>query len=111
MANQNGTLNSASAPAPKGSTVTFYATGEGATSPAGIDGVPTSVLTKPVAPVTLTIGGVTATAVVAEAPGAVAGVLQINATVPTTVTSGAAVPVVLSIGGVAAQMGVTMAIQ
>jgi uncharacterized protein (TIGR03437 family) len=111
MANQNGTLNSASAPAPKGSTVTFYATGEGATSPAGIDGVPTSVLTKPVAPVTLTIGGVTATAVVAEAPGAVAGVLQINATVPSTVASGSAVPVVLTIGGVAAQTGVTMSVQ
>jgi uncharacterized protein (TIGR03437 family) len=113
MANQGGSLNSATSPAPKGTTVTFYATGEGVTSPAGVDGTPTSLTApgKPVASVTLTIGGVTATAVAVEAPGVVAGVLQINATVPTTVTSGAAVPVVLTIGGVQAQSGVTMAVQ
>jgi hypothetical protein len=91
----------------------IYVTGEGVTSPAGVDGVPTSLTApgKPVANVTVTIGGVTATAVAVEAPGVVAGVLQVNATVPTTAASGAADPVVVTIGGVQAQSGVTMAVQ
>ena len=38
--NQDGTVNSASNPAPVGSYVSVYATGEGQTNPAGIDGKP-----------------------------------------------------------------------
>jgi uncharacterized protein (TIGR03437 family) len=83
------------------------------TTPGGKDGVPTSLTAppKPVAAVSVTIGGVTATSAAVEAPGAVAGVLQVNVTVPTTAASGAAVPVVLTIGGVASPSGTTMAVQ
>jgi len=114
MANQNGTLNSASAAAPKGSTVTFYATGEGQTSPAGVTGGVNSgsVLPKPVLPVTVTIGGVNAQVAYAGAAGGdVAGVLQVNVVVPSTVTSGSALPVVLTVGTVQSQTGTTMAVQ
>lgn len=114
MANQNGTLNSATAPAPKGSTVTFYATGEGQTSPAGVTGGVNSgsVLPKPLLNVSVTIGGVTAQVVYAGAAGGdVAGVLQVNVVVPSTVTSGNAVPVMLTVGTAQSQAGATMAVQ
>jgi uncharacterized protein (TIGR03437 family) len=113
MVNSTGTLNSTTTPAVKGTTVTFYATGEGVTTPGGVDGSITSSKAppKPAAAVVVTIGGVTATATAEEAPGAIAGVLQITATVPTTAASGSAVPVTLTVGGTAAQTGATMAIQ
>jgi uncharacterized protein (TIGR03437 family) len=53
--NQDGTYNSPSSPAAKGSVVTFFATGEGQTDPPGIDGklavvpLPAPVLTVVVA--------------------------------------------------------------
>jgi len=82
--NQDGKPNGAANPAAKGTIVTFFATGEGVTTPPGADGVPTSLTNppKPTANVTVTIGGVTASAVALEAPGVVNGVLQINATIP-----------------------------
>jgi uncharacterized protein (TIGR03437 family) len=114
MANQNGTLNSATAPAAKGSTVTFYATGEGQTSPAGVTGGVNSgsVLPKPVLPVSVSIGGVTVQPTYAGAAGGdVAGVLQVNVVVPSGITSGNAVPVVLTVGTASSQAGATMAVQ
>jgi uncharacterized protein (TIGR03437 family) len=114
MANQNGTLNSASAPAAKGSTVTFYATGEGQTSPAGVTGGVNSgsVLPKPVLQVSVSIGGVTVQPTYAGAAGGdVAGVLQVNVVVPSGITSGNAVPVVLTVGTAQSQAGATMAVQ
>jgi uncharacterized protein (TIGR03437 family) len=114
MANQNGTLNSATTPAPKGSTVTFYATGEGQTTPAGVTGGVNSgtVLPKPVANVGVTIGGTTATVTYAGAAGGgVAGLLQVNVVVPSTITSGSAIPVVLTVGTAQSQAGATMAVQ
>jgi uncharacterized protein (TIGR03437 family) len=111
--NQNGTINSASAPAPRGSIVTLYLTGEGQTSPPGFDGKVTSaILPKPLAPVTVTIGGVSAAVQYAgEAPGLVSGVLQINATVPSTITPSLTTPVVVKIGGASTAAGVTIATQ
>ena len=38
--NQDGSINSAAHPAPPGSIISLYATGEGQTSPAGVDGKP-----------------------------------------------------------------------
>jgi len=113
LINQDGRANTAANPAAKGTVVTFFATGEGVTNPAGRDGVPTSltVLTRPVAPVSVTIGGVAATAVAVEAPGVVAGVLQVNVTIPAGAASGAAVPVVLTVGAAQSQAGATIAIQ
>jgi uncharacterized protein (TIGR03437 family) len=70
-------------------------------------------LPHPVAPLSLTIGGVAATniAYAGTAPDEVYGLLQINVTVPAGVTPGPAVPVVLTVGGVSSQAGLTMAVQ
>jgi uncharacterized protein (TIGR03437 family) len=101
--NQNGTLNSASNPAPVGSIITLYATGEGQTSPAGVNGkiAGTTNLTIPLQPVNVTIGGLTANVAYAgAAPTLVAGVLQVNVEIPSGFAASNSVPVVLQIGGV-----------
>ncbi len=97
--NADLSLNNASQPAEKGSIVVLFATGEGQTSPGGVDGkIATEVFPKPVLPVTVTIGGVDAeVAYYGAAPFQVAGVMQLNVKVPTSVTSGD-VPVVLKVG-------------
>jgi beta-glucosidase len=108
--NQDGTVNSASNPAPIGSVVTVYATGEGQTNPPGVDGMlDGSPAPKPVQAVTATIGGVNANVQYAGGvPGAVAGILQVDLQAPATLTSGGAAAVVLNIGGATSQAGVTM---
>jgi uncharacterized protein (TIGR03437 family) len=116
IVNQDGTINGPSNAAPRGTIVTIYATGEGQTSPPGIDGglaTNLNALPHPVAPLSLTIGGVAATniAYAGTAPDEVYGLLQINVTVPAGVTPGPAVPVVLTVGGVSSQAGLTMAVQ
>ncbi len=100
--NQDGSFNSASQPAAAGSIITLFATGEGQTSPAGADGkLAVAPLPSPLLPVTLTIGGLPATIVYAgAAPGEVAGLMQINATIPVGTKSGNAAPVVLQMGDV-----------
>ena len=100
--NENGTLNLAATPAAIGAIITFYATGEGATTPAGVDGkiAGTVLLPQVIQPVSVTIGGVSADLLYAgAAPSLVAGVMQINARIPVGITPGAAVPVQLTIGG------------
>lgn len=111
--NQDGSANGPSNPAPRGSTIQIYATGEGQTSPPGITGEFTGTNVKePVAPVSLTIGGVEATVTnAASAPHSVAGVLLVNAIVPENVTPGPTVPIVLTVGSAHSQAGVTVAIK
>lgn len=110
--NQDGTLNSTIDPAPRGSVVSLYATGEGITQPARADGVPaTGTSTAPVLPVNVTIGGSPAQVVYAgEAPGFV-GLLLVNVQVPAGLTTTGLVPVVLTIGSAASQSGVTLAVR
>ena len=63
-------------------------------------------------PVTVTIGGISAQVQYAGgAPGAVAGLTQINAVVPANAPTGPSVPVVIQIGTWQSQAGVTMAVQ
>jgi uncharacterized protein (TIGR03437 family) len=104
--NQNGSVNSAVSPAPRGSVVSLFATGAGVTSPPGVTGAAGAApYARPLAAVELTVGGVKADVLFAGlAPGMV-GVLQINALVPQSLAlSGAArVPVSLRIGGRASQ--------
>jgi uncharacterized protein (TIGR03437 family) len=109
--NEDGTRNSASAPARAGSVVVLWGTGEGVTDPPGVDGRPAAdVLPRPVAPVTVQIGGVAAVVEYAgAAPGNMPGVFQINARVPASVSGTAAVRV--TIGGRASQDGVTVAVR
>jgi len=110
--NQDGSPNAAGSGAAAGSVVLLYATGEGQTSPAGVDGrITGTVLPQPLAPVSVTIGGVAATVQYAGgAPGIIAGVMQVNAVVPAGVSPGS-VPVVVTVGGVASQGGVTVTVK
>jgi len=110
--NQDGTLNSTVDAAPRGSVISLYATGEGVTNPAGIDGQPAaSSSPQPVLPTTVTIGGMTADVLyAAETPGFV-GLFLVNARVPSSLTTTGLVPVVLRVGTAASQNGVTIAVR
>jgi uncharacterized protein (TIGR03437 family) len=111
--NQDNSVNSASNPAPRGSIIQIYATGEGQTSPQGVTGSVTGTdLKTPVLHVNVTIGGQDAVVPYAGSAGAaVAGLFQVNAVVPQAVAPGAAVPITISVGGVPSQNGVTIAVQ
>jgi uncharacterized protein (TIGR03437 family) len=111
--NQDGSVNSVSNPAAAGSTIVFYLTGEGQTTPSGVDGKIASAapFPSPVLPVTVMIGGQPTTySYAGGAPDEVAGIMQINAIIPAEVT-GNAVPVSVQIGTVSTQDGVTIAVQ
>lgn len=112
--NQDFTVNSPSNPAARGSVITLYGTGEGQTSPAGVDGrIANSVYPKPVLPVKVTIGGIDATSgiyYVGAAPTLVAGIFQLNVTVPQNAPTGA-VPIVVTVGSVSSQSGLTVSLQ
>ena len=110
--NQDGTINSAANPAPAGSIVSLYVTGEGATSPAGVDGkLASAPLPKPVLPVSVAIAGQPATVQYAGgAPGLVAGVMQVNVQIPVGTPSGNAA-VILAVGTASSQSTVTIAVQ
>jgi uncharacterized protein (TIGR03437 family) len=97
--NEDGSVNTASNPAIAGSVVVLYATGEGTTSPAGIDGRPAQgAIPKPVLRVRVRFAGQEADVLYAGgAPGLVAGVLQVNARLPESLAPGR-VPVVLQVG-------------
>jgi uncharacterized protein (TIGR03437 family) len=112
--NSNLSVNTAANPAPRGTTIVIYMTGEGQTSPQGVDGkVTTAPYPAPLLPVAVTIGGAAATvSFMGEAPGLVSGVLQLNVIVPSTLTTTGAVPVVVTFGGgTSSQAGVTVSIQ
>jgi uncharacterized protein (TIGR03437 family) len=110
--NPDGSSNSPAKPAPKGSVIVLFETGEGQTNPAGVDGlIAGSVLPKPVLPVSLKIGGVAAVIqYYGAAPGLVAGIMQVNAVVPANVASGS-VPVALTVGNASSQPGLTMSVK
>ena len=111
--NQDGSINTPSAPAPIGSILSLYATGEGRTSPTGVDGKPaTAPLPTPILPVSVSIGGVTINDLQYHggAPGEVAGLLQINVQIPVGITAGSAVPVLIRIGNATSQAAVTIAV-
>jgi uncharacterized protein (TIGR03437 family) len=112
--NQNGTVNSPTSPAPLGSIVAFYLTGEGPTTPTGVDGKPaTPPYPVPLVPSNATIAGQPALITYAGgAPGLVAGLEQMNIQIPTSlaqnVTGPVAVPVAIQIGYGFTQPNVTV---
>ncbi len=104
----DGTLNTAANPVKIGSYISLYATGEGQTKPGGVDGKLASgpIYPAPVLNVTATVGGMAATTNYAgAAPGAVAGLMQVNVLIPTGVTPGGSVPVVLTVGSASTVTG------
>jgi uncharacterized protein (TIGR03437 family) len=114
--NSDASVNGSGNPAAPGSIISIFATGEGVLSPAGITGCITGgtlPLPRPVAAVSVTIGGQPASSIeyAGEAPDAVCGLLQINATIPSNVAAGAQ-PVVLTIGGASnSNQAITVAVQ
>jgi uncharacterized protein (TIGR03437 family) len=108
-------LVTASNPVSGGSYIQIFATGQGQTSPGGVDGLIeplTLPLPVPLLPVEVTVGGVVANLqYVGAAPGLVAGALQVNVEVPDGLPSGPAA-LVVSFGGVDfSQPGITVAIK
>jgi uncharacterized protein (TIGR03437 family) len=113
IVNQDSSINSAASPAPKGSVVLIFLTGDGQTDPPGTDGqLAMSTLPRTAAKVTATIGGVEAEVQYAGvAPQSVAGFTQINVVVPAAAPSGSAVPLTVTVGQASSQSGVTLAIR
>ncbi len=118
LLNPDYSVNSTTNPASRGDWILIYGTGEGVTTPPGVDGrlSEASGTPLPTVPVTVTcsatIGGQPATVnYCGEAPDLTAGVVQVNAQVPESITPGDAVPVVITIGGVSSQKGVTLAVK
>jgi trimeric autotransporter adhesin len=107
-----GTPNSAANPVPIGGTVLLYATGEGQTQPAGVDGkLAGSTPPHPLLPVSVTVGGVPATVQSAGGvPGQVAGLIQVSVQIPAGVQPGGYVPVFLKIGDAMSGPGVWIAV-
>lgn len=104
--NQDGTINSPSNPADRGSIITLFATGEGRTTPEGVDGkVAAAPLPRPVLRIFALISDrATEVLYAGAAPGLVSGVLQMNIRVPETTIPGPAVPI--RIGGMDGPFGV-----
>ena len=98
--NPDGTSNTAANPVKLGGIVSLYATGEGQTSPGGVDGMLAGTnAAQPVLPVSVTVGGIPAAVQYAgSAPGQVAGVMQVNVRIPSGVKPGGYVPVVVQVG-------------
>jgi uncharacterized protein (TIGR03437 family) len=112
IVNQDGSINSPTNPAPRGTAIQIYVTGGGGTSPASNAGDVAQTAASLILPVTVTIGGVDAHVLYAgNAPGEVVGLVQINAVIPQSLTPGTALPILVTIGGVSSQTGVTVAIQ
>jgi uncharacterized protein (TIGR03437 family) len=112
--NQDGlTLNTAKTPAPKGSVISIYATGEGQTSPAGVDGLIATgtEMPHPTRAVKVWIDGKAAEVTYAgAASGQVAGLLQVNVKVPADAASGE-VAIEIQVGEAKSQAGMTIAVK
>jgi uncharacterized protein (TIGR03437 family) len=109
--NQDNSVISASNPAGRGEIITLYITGEGQTTPAGINGKLAAAGKWPTAAGNLTvmIGG--AQAAVRYQGEVYAGVMQLNVQVPAGAPAGNAVPLVVSVGGVASAGNRTIAVK
>jgi uncharacterized protein (TIGR03437 family) len=111
--NQDGSLNSATNPAAKGSAVVLFGTGEGQTIPPGSDGlvaVP-GALTKPTLSCTATVGATDASVLYCgSVPFVVEGELQLNLQLSPSTPSGSQT-VVLSIGSFHSAPNLTIFVQ
>jgi uncharacterized protein (TIGR03437 family) len=116
--NQDNTANGPNNPAAKGSVVQLYLTGEGQTSPQSVTGAittatlpPPQVTPGPALPVTVLINRQSAFYKFAgEAPGLVAGMLQLNVQIPSNAPSGA-LSITVQIGADISQSGVTVSVK
>ena len=88
-------------------------TGEGQTTPSGVDGAPATLpYPQPRLPVTVTIGNQKVAPIYAGgAPGEVAGLMQVDVQIPNGIQTGSAVPISVQVGNASSPSGVTIAIQ
>ena len=116
--NQDNSLNGPARPAAQGSIVQVFMTGEGQTTPQGVTGAlttvtlpPPQVTPAPLAAIQILINGQPALYTYAgEAPGMVAGVMQLNVQIPAYAPSGP-LSIQVSIGGTMSQSGITVSVQ
>ena len=114
VVNQDGTFNSPSNPAPRGSYVAFWATGQGLVNTTLADGIQPSgpPYPSPLLPVSVLVGGTLVPPANIVFDGLLySGEVQINLLIPSNAPSGSAVTLVLMIGGAASRADATIAIQ
>jgi len=111
--NQDGSVNSQSNAATRGSVVALFATGAGVTNPTSVDGLLTSApYPAPVLPVSVTIAGQPAEILYAgAAPGQVAGVVQIDVVIPAGAGKVPYDQIVVTVGDYVSPSAVTVAVQ
>jgi uncharacterized protein (TIGR03437 family) len=113
--NENNTINGANTAAPRNSIIAFYATGEGATSPPGIDGfIPQTAnqVRRPLLPVRVRIAGLDSEVVyAASAAGFVSGAFLVYAVVPANSPTGPQIPVEILVGSFSSGPGRTIAVR
>ena len=117
--NQDNSLNGPDHPAAKGSIVQMFLTGEGQTYPQGVTGKittvtlpPPQVTPAPALPITVGIGVDPVLPTYAgEAPGMVAGVMQLNVQIPPYAPSGALKITLWNGANVSPQSGITVSVQ
>jgi uncharacterized protein (TIGR03437 family) len=111
--NQDGSVNSPSNPASRGSVVALFGTGAGLTTPGSVDGLLTPApFPVPMLPVSVTIDGYPAEIrYVGAAPGLVAGVLQINVVVPAEAQQEYYDQVVVMVGDYSSPSAITITVQ
>jgi uncharacterized protein (TIGR03437 family) len=110
--NSDLTVNSLANPAPRGTWIVVFGSGEGQTDPPGQDGrIILTDLRRPLGQVSARIGGRPAEiAYFGSAPALVSGVFQANLRIPEDIPPGP-VPVEIQVGGVATQSGVTVVVR
>jgi trimeric autotransporter adhesin len=115
--NYDGTQNSTTRKAARGSVIVLYLTGAGQTTPPGESGKVTVPLSsepytpQPLTPIAVRINGESARiAFYGEAPGLVSGVVQLNVEVPLAISAGM-LPVSVIAGGRSTPEGVTVAVE
>jgi len=115
--NQDNSLNGPGNPAAKGSIIQMFLTGEGQTNPPSVTGAittatlpPPQVTPAPPLSIQVLINQQPALYVYAgEAPGEVAGLMQLNVQIPSNAPSGN-LSITVSIGGNISQNGVTVSV-
>jgi len=114
VANQDGSFNSASNPAARGSYIAFWVTGQGLVNTTLADGTQPSgpPFPSPLLAVSVRLGGIAVPASNLFFSGLVySGEVQINLQIPANSPTGSAVPLVVSFGGAASRPDATIAIQ
>ncbi len=97
--NQDGTINSAAAPAARGTIVTLFATGEGMTNGPNLAGrAAAAPYPSPRLPASLTIGGIAADLLYGGSAPGLAGTMQVNARVPGAFLAPGSVAAQLQVG-------------